>query len=103
MHKIAAVQKRDDLESRRQDIVIQLFDLLVNRRERFVGIRAFAQEDDAFHDVLIIQNHAVGPVNGSANLSKPYFWRLYDAADVSNANGCAVLRFDYRLRDVACT
>ena len=42
MQQIAAIHHRNHLHARRQDAVVELVDLFVNRRERWFLFRAFA-------------------------------------------------------------
>src|ERR1700752_3322423 len=100
MNKVATVKKRGDFHARRKNLVIQLPDLLVDGDERFVGVRALAKENDAFHNVLVIQDGAVGAVDGPADLAEAYSWCLCDARNIFHANRRAILRFDNRARDV---
>src|ERR1039457_1832078 len=44
--QVATVEERNDLHSPRQDVIVQLFDLGVNRVERGVRLGALAKQDD---------------------------------------------------------
>ena len=82
MKQIAAIEKWDDFHARRQDVVVELFDFLVNGRRAFVGIRALAQQHDAFHDVVVIDDFPVGGMNRFADLPEADFGALRDGGDV---------------------
>ena len=43
MNQIAAVEKGNDFDARRQDVIVKLLNLLVNRFESGIGIGALAQ------------------------------------------------------------
>ena len=68
VHQIAAIEKRNDLHARRQDVLVEPLDLGVNAVQRRRRIRALAQEHDAFDHIVVIDHHAVGAVDGLADL-----------------------------------
>ena len=63
VHQLAAIEKRNDLHSRRQNVVIKFFDLLVDTLECRLRGRSFAQQHDARDDIVIVDNLAVVAVN----------------------------------------
>ena len=68
MHQIVAIQVGNDLHARGQDVIIQLLHHGVNALHRRRRVRAFAHEHDAFHDVVVVNHHAVGAMNGLSDL-----------------------------------
>src|ERR1035438_5126308 len=97
----AAVEEGNDLHAGRQDAVVELVDLGVDGVEGFVGVGAFAQKDDAFHDVAVISDLAVGVVDRLADLPEADLGALCDSGDVLDADGGSALRFDEGFLDVA--
>ena len=51
MHQIAAIEERNHLHARRQNVLVQLLHLGVNRLQRGVRVRALAQQHDAFDHI----------------------------------------------------
>ena len=45
--QVAAIDERNDLHARRQDVIVHLLDFFVERFESRIGGGAFAQQDDA--------------------------------------------------------
>ncbi len=92
MHQVAAVEERNDLHAGRQDVIVQFFDLVVNAGQRGVGIGAFAQQHDAFHHIVVVNNLAIGAVNGFADLAQADFGALHHRRDIPDRQRRAVLR-----------
>ena len=69
--------------------------------QRGGGVRALAQEHDSFHHVVVVDHHAVGAMDGLADLAQANLRPLRDHGDVLDAQRRAVLRFDDGLFDVA--
>ena len=82
----AAIEERHDLHARRQDLLVQLFHLLVNGHQRLVRVRAFAQQDDAFDHIRVVQNFAVAPPVRLADLTQPDLRPLRDRGDILHAH-----------------
>src|SRR5215831_16622702 len=82
--KVAAVQERHDFYARRQDVVVELIDPLVNGVESGLGIRAFAQKYDAGTHVVVIDDDAVFAMDGTAKLAKTNLRPLGDYPDISD-------------------
>ena len=79
MHQIAAIQMRDKLHSRRGAgpavfAPVQFGDLCVQRLERGIGFGAFAQQDDAFDHVVVIDDRAIFAADRFAQLPKAHSW-----------------------------
>src|SRR3974390_1161948 len=89
--EVVAVEKRNHFNAGRQDVVVELVDLDVNGVKGGLGISAFAQEDDARTDVVVIDDHTVFAMNGAAKLAKADLGALSDHRDVLNPQGGARL------------
>ena len=84
VHQIAAVEERNDLHAGRQDVLVQFLHFLVNGLQRRVGLRAFAQQHDAFHHIVVVDDLAVLPVNRFADLPQPDLRPLLTPRDVAD-------------------
>ena len=62
------------------------------RLQHRVGVVAFLQQDDAFDGVGVVDNGAVGPVRGAADLAEADLGALGDRGDVPDPDRRAVLR-----------
>src|SRR5882762_6836299 len=103
MDKIAPVKKWDNLHAGREDMVIEFFNLCMERGERLVRISALPQQDNPFHHIVVVEYGAVGTMNGFSIPPQPNLWALCDAGDVADTQRSAALRRDYRLSDVLNT
>ena len=83
VHQVAAVEKRNDLHARRQDVLVQLLHLLVDGLQRRVGIGALAQQHDAFDHVVVVDDLAVRAMNRLADLAQPDLRALRHRGDVA--------------------
>ncbi len=63
VNQIAAIEKRNDLHAGGKQAFIQLFDLRVNRVERRVRLGAFAQQDDARDNVVVVNDASIQAMN----------------------------------------
>jgi hypothetical protein len=81
-------------------VLVQLFHLGVNGFQRGIGFGAFAQQHDAFDDVVVVDDLAVLAVNRLADAAQPDLGPLHDRGDISNVNGRAVLSLEDGLSDV---
>src|SRR5579871_2940698 len=100
MHQVATIEKRNNLDAGRQDSFVQLLLLGFDRLKRGLGFGAFAQEHDALDDVVIVENFAIGAVDGFSDLAQTDSLALHDGGDIRNPEWCSVLRFEYGLTDV---
>ena len=100
VNQIAAVQKRHDLHAVRQDAAVQLFLFRFDGLERRLRFRALAQEHDAFHHVVVVENPAVGSMDSPADLAEPDFGALDYSTDVGDAQRRSVLSLNYGLADI---
>src|SRR6266436_4182226 len=101
MHEVAAVQERNNLHSGRKNALVQLLHLFMNGYQRFIRIGALPQEDDSLHGIFAIEDRAICAANGFADLPQANFRTLRDDANVLDANGSAILRFDQLLFHLA--
>src|SRR5208283_3991799 len=53
MHQVAAVNKRNNLHSFRQYVVVQFLHFFMNRDQRWVGCRTFTQQNDSRNYIVI--------------------------------------------------
>ena len=58
------------------------------------AIRAFAQQDDAFDHVVVVEDRAVFLADGLAELPEADLGRLHDVAEIADAHRRAVLHLD---------
>ena len=86
---------RNDLDAWRKKVVVQLVYFFVDRVQRGIGIRAFAQQDDAFDDIVVIDHFAVRAMNRLADLAQADLRALRDRRDIAHADRRAVLRLDH--------
>ena len=75
-------------------------DLGVDGVQGLVGVGALAQQHDAFHHVVVIDDLAVVAVDRLADLAQPDLRPLRHRGDVPHADGRAVLRLQHRGFDV---
>src|ERR1700747_2631860 len=98
--QIAATQKRDDPHAGRQNLLVQFFDFLVDRRQGFVRVGSFAKQYDALDRIVAVENGPVRPLKGFAYFPESDFRCLCDRGDVFHADRRAALRLDHGLGDV---
>ena len=89
--QVAAVEMRNEFHASRKLVVVQLRHLFVQRIQRGIGLRALAQQHDAFHDVVIVDDCAIFAADGLAQLAQPHLGRLHHHPEVADANRSAVL------------
>src|ERR1700729_3581364 len=100
MQQIAAIQERDDLPSRRQDLRIELVDLLVDTNQGGIGVVALLQQDDAFDHIVVIKDLVVLQPNGLAYLAQADLRSLLDGGNVPDLQSSSVGRFELGLFNV---
>src|ERR1700722_8424992 len=76
------VQVRNDLYSRRENVIVEPLDHGAQALQHGFGVRALAQEDNALDHVVIILNHAVSAVDGFADLAETNFRTLRNHSNV---------------------
>jgi hypothetical protein len=100
MDKVAAVQMGNEFDAGRQDAVVQLGDLRMQRVERCVGLRAFAQQNDTRDHVVIIEDHSIVGANCFSELSQADLGCLYDRSHVAHPDRRSVDDLDHRSADI---
>ena len=80
--QIAAIQERHHLDARRQDVAVQLLHLGVDALQCGIRFRAFAQQHDAFHHVVVVDDLPVGAMYRLAVLPEPDLRALRHGGDV---------------------
>ena len=86
MKQIAAVEHGNDLHTLGQDVIVELFHLLVNRFERGAFFGPLAHQHAALDDVRLIHDDAVGTMIGSSHVPQPNSGAPVDDRDVLYAN-----------------
>src|SRR6266404_1569007 len=94
VNQFAAVQKRDDGYPRWKNALAQLFHFLVNRDQSGVRVCALAQQNDAFDNVIVVDDPAVRAVNRVPDFAQTDFWSLRHLRNIANPQWCAALRLD---------
>ena len=129
MHEIIAIEKRNHLDTRREQTrfgrncrlralvelaifeqaawlrchrvcAIQFQYLGMNCFKYLVGVCTLLQQDNAFHCVGIVNNDAVFAANRLADLPQPNPCALHHVRDVADTQGRAFLRLNHRIRNV---
>ncbi len=103
VHQAAAVEERNHLDAGRQNVMVQLIDLGVNRVENGVGVGALAQQNDALDHVAVVDHLAVGAMDRFADLAQADFRPLRNRAEILHPDGRAVHRLDHGIGDVVNT
>ncbi len=101
LHQFAAIEVRNDLHARRQEMLVEEVDLLVQGGQHVVGVGAFAQQHGAGHDVGIVHDLSGLAMNGFAKLAQPDPRSLPHNADIAHAHRNPVLRFEHDGADVS--
>src|ERR1700722_3782377 len=76
VHQIVAIEVRNDLHATRQNVIVEPLHHGMWRFQCCSGVRTLAHEHDAFHDVTVVDHHAVGSVDGFSDLAQADFWSL---------------------------
>ena len=74
--QITAIKKRDDRDSRRQDMLVEFLHFLMDALDRGLGGRAFPQQHDAGDDIVVVDDLSILAVNGFGKLAEANFWAL---------------------------
>src|SRR5262249_11337679 len=82
VHQVVAVEIRDDLYAPWQDLLVQALHHGVDALESGGPVRSLAHKHDAFDDVIIVDNHAIGAMDGLPDLTQANFWALLHNCDV---------------------
>ena len=92
VHQVAAVEVGNEFHALRQAAaVVQFVDFLVQRVESGIGLRALAQQDDAFDHIVIVDDGAIFMADGFAELAQTNFGRLHDHAKIAHPDRRSVL------------
>jgi len=89
--EFATIQMRNDRYASWQLAVIQLRNLLVERVQRGIGLRALAQQHDAFHHIVIIDDGAIFAPNCLSQLTQTNSRGLHNDAQIAHSDWSAVL------------
>ena len=68
--------------------------------ESGLGDGALAQQDDSFHNVIVVEDGSIFFADGFTELSEADFRRLDHAAEIANPHWSSILHFDDRGGDV---
>src|SRR6202011_4670436 len=74
--QIAAIEEWNDLYAVRKDAIVEFVDLLVNTFQSELRVLALLQKNNAFDDVIVIDDLAVLTMN---DLTAPLFVRVVNA------------------------
>ena len=85
----------NDLHAFRQQDIVQFVDLPVQRLQRRIRFRSFAQKHDAFHHVVIVKDSSILMADGFAELSQPDLGSLDDHTQITHSNRRAIHGFDH--------
>src|SRR5580700_1417701 len=78
IHQVVAVEVRDDFHSRWKYVVVELLDHCVDTLKHLRGVCSFAEKHNTFHHVVIVLDHAIGPMDCFPNLAETDLWPLRD-------------------------
>ena len=98
--EVAPVVEGHDLHAGGQDLLVQLLHFLVDPLEGRVELRALTHEHDAGDYVAVVDDLAVLPTDGPAELTQANLRALRDDGDILDPDGGAVLGGDHRILDV---
>src|SRR5215510_1777034 len=94
VNQVAAIQERNDFHSRRENVVVQLLDLGLDRLKRRVRLGALSQQDNSFGHVVVVDNLAIDTVNRLSVPAQPDLRTLRYDRDVSDTKRRSILRLD---------
>jgi len=80
--QITAINEWNDFHTRRQDVMVQFLDFLVNSLQSRVRCRAFPQQHNARHHVVVVYNLSVLAVNAPGKLPEADLRTLRDHGNV---------------------
>src|SRR5216683_6770499 len=100
MYEVVTVEERDDLDARRQDVIVQLRDFGFDTLERRLGFGALAEQDDALYHVVVVDDMAVLSMNRLSIAAQPDLGTLSHNGNVLDTQCRSVLRFDDGVFDI---
>src|SRR5579883_1830538 len=100
MDQIVAVNKRDNLYPRRQNVVIELLDFGMKARKRRLRVGAFAHRHPGRDHIGIVDQLAVFAPNGARKLTQPNLGPLLNDSNVFEVDRRAVLRQNDGVLDI---
>ncbi len=98
--QVRPVEHVDDLHAGRQDLLVELLDLVVQAHQRRRGVGALAQVDDGVDDVGVVDDLSVGTMDGLADLAQADLLSLRDLRDVLDPQRRPGLRLEEGVLDV---
>ena len=78
VQQVAAIEERNDLDSRGQNLIVELFDLGVDAHQGRIGIVTLLQQHDALDHIAVVDDLAIHTMNGLADLAQADLRPLHD-------------------------
>ena len=100
MHEVAAIQVGNDLDTGRQEMIVEELDFFVQGGQYVIPVGAFAQQHNTGDHIRIVDDLGGVRVVRFAHLAEADLGSLADRADIADAHRNAVLRFQDNGRDV---
>src|SRR5580692_893183 len=100
VNEIAAVDEWNNLHARRQNMIVQFVHFFMDALQSRVCHSAFAQEHDAGHDIVVIDDLSVFPVNRLSGLAESNLGTLRHDRNILHPQRRAIFCQDDCLRDV---
>ena len=100
VHQVIAIQVRHNLDALGKHAFVDELYLLVNIAQHAFGLRPFAGLHDAFDCVVVVQQRAIRPANGLADLAQLDLGAFDHRRDIANPHRRAVLDRDDGCADV---
>ena len=100
MHQVAAIQVGNDVHARRQEVLVEELDLLVQGGQNVVPVGAFAQQHDTGDHVRIVHYFGQVRVICFAHLAQADLGSLLDGGDIAHADRNPILRLQHDCGDV---
>src|ERR1700761_1978256 len=82
MQEVAAIEERNDLDPRGQNLIVEFFDLGVNALQSRIRIIPLLQENDALDHIVIVDHLAVLTMNGFTDLPQADLRSLHHRGNV---------------------
>src|SRR6516162_6501223 len=94
MDQILSIQIRNDLHSRRQDVIVEALNHEMESIQHRCGVCALPEKHDTFDDVVIVLHHPVCSMDRFPNLAQTDLWSFRHHRYVLHLDSCALLRLD---------